>query len=142
MFDNLDPFPGAASCILDAAEKARVIVLSQSTEGALRGQWGNAGLLDVVSSLYGQEAGSKAANLKREIEGFEPKQGLMVGDGPGDRRAARGAGVAFFPIIPGREAESWERLSEGILPRLFAGLPFRDELEAWNENFDDVLLGS
>ena len=63
----------------------------------------------------------------------------MVGDGPGDRRAAEAAGASFFPIIPGREAESWGRLSDAVLPRLFADEPVAGELKAWNAAFNLAL---
>ncbi|MDT7723259.1 MAG: hypothetical protein QOE94_4270, partial [Mycobacterium sp.] len=34
---------------------------------------------------------------------------LMIGDAPGDLKAAKGAGTLFFPINPGHEEASWER---------------------------------
>jgi hypothetical protein len=49
----------------------------------------------------------------------------MVGDAPGDLKAARDVGALFFPINPGAEEESWERfLGEGIdrfFSKSFAG---------------------
>ena len=45
----------------------------------------------------------------------------MLGDAPGDLRAARANGARFFPINPGHEEESWARfLGEGV-ERFFAG---------------------
>jgi len=44
---------------------------------------------------------------------------LMLGDAPGDRRAAEANGALFYPIIPGKETESWKRLVEEALPRFF-----------------------
>jgi len=44
---------------------------------------------------------------------------LMLGDAPGDRRAAEANGALFYPIIPGKETESWKRLVEEALPKFF-----------------------
>jgi hypothetical protein len=32
----------------------------------------------------------------------------MIGDAPGDMKAARGNGAFFFPVNPGHEEQSWE----------------------------------
>ena len=45
----------------------------------------------------------------------------MVGDAPGDRKAAEANGVLFYPIDPGHEDESWRRFHDEALPRFFAG---------------------
>jgi phosphoglycolate phosphatase-like HAD superfamily hydrolase len=40
---------------------------------------------------------------------------LMIGDAPGDLKAARDVGALFYPINPGAEEKSWERfVNEGI----------------------------
>jgi hypothetical protein len=36
-------------------------------------------------------------------------------------RAARTAGALFYPIVPGREEESWARFRDEALERFFAG---------------------
>jgi phosphoglycolate phosphatase-like HAD superfamily hydrolase len=46
---------------------------------------------------------------------------LMIGDAPGDMKAAKAVGARFFPINPGSEEKSWERLREEGLVRFFAG---------------------
>ena len=46
---------------------------------------------------------------------------LMIGDAPGDYRAARGNGALFYPINPGDEEASWKRLHDEALERFFAG---------------------
>ena len=33
----------------------------------------------------------------------------MIGDAPGDMKAARGNDAKFFPINPGHEESSWEK---------------------------------
>ena len=53
----------------------------------------------------------------------------MVGDAPGDMKAAMDNGVRFYPIIVDAEAFSWERLKNEASKKLFAG-EFDDEYQA------------
>ena len=45
----------------------------------------------------------------------------MIGDAPGDLKAARQNNVFFYPVIPGKEEESWEKLQNEGLDRFFNG---------------------
>ena len=45
----------------------------------------------------------------------------MVGDAPGDKKAALDNGVRFYPIIVNKEGFSWKRLKEEASKKLFAG---------------------
>ena len=45
----------------------------------------------------------------------------VVFGGEADAQAAAANGVAFVPILPGREADSWRRLQEEALPKLLHG---------------------
>jgi histidinol phosphatase-like enzyme len=39
---------------------------------------------------------------------------ILIGDAVGDLNAARNNGILFYPIVPGKEDESWERfMNEG-----------------------------
>lgn len=60
---------------------------------------------------------------------YEPGKMLMIGDAPGDLKAARGAGALFFPINPGAEERSWELFHQEGLERFFAGF-YAGEYEA------------
>ena len=55
----------------------------------------------------------------------------MVGDAPGDSKAAEKVGALFYPIMPGREVESWKRLRneaiEKFLSQTYAG-PYQQSL--------------
>ena len=54
-------------------------------------------------------------------KGYEAKKILMVGDAPGDRDAAAKNGVWYYPILVGKEGESWIRLKEEAFPKLLDG---------------------
>jgi hypothetical protein len=45
----------------------------------------------------------------------------MIGDAPGDLKAARGAGALFFPVNPGHEEASWARFVMGACDRFLDG---------------------
>ena len=70
----------------------------------------------------GQEMGTKTEHLKYAAVGkYAAGKVLMIGDAPGDFQAARKNGALFFPINPGREEQSWERLHGEALDRFFTG---------------------
>ena len=72
--------------------------------------------------IFGQEVGSKANSIATMLAcGYESRKVMMVGDAMGDAQAAAANGVAFVPILPGREADSWRRLQEEALPKLLHG---------------------
>jgi hypothetical protein len=65
--------------------------------------------------------GSKTEHLTLAAKGKYPAdQVLMVGDAPGDLKAARDVGALFFPINPGAEEESWELFVREAIDRFFA----------------------
>ena len=42
-------------------------------------------------------------------EKYDKEKVLMIGDAPGDMKAARGNDAKFFPVNPGYEEISWEK---------------------------------
>jgi len=54
---------------------------------------------------------------------------LMIGDAPGDMKAARANNALFFPINPGYEEESWRRFYEEGFHKFVAG-EYAGEYEA------------
>ena len=54
-------------------------------------------------------------------EKYAPTKILMIGDAPGDFNAAKKNNALFFPINPGAEEKSWERLFGEALDRFFKG---------------------
>lgn len=50
-----------------------------------------------------------------------PGRILMIGDAQGDFTAAKTNQALFYPIIPGREEASWQRLLDEGLETFFAG---------------------
>ena len=63
----------------------------------------------------------------------------MVGDAPGDLKAAQAVGALFYPIDPGAEDASWQRFFEEALPRFFAGTYAGDYMDAQLDRFQALL---
>jgi phosphoglycolate phosphatase-like HAD superfamily hydrolase len=123
---ELPPFPGVRESLTRLGARADVMVVSATPEEALRREWAEHGIDRLVALIAGQEMGSKTEHLDLAAKGKYPAdQVLMVGDAPGDLKAARDVGALFYPINPGGEEESWQRfVGEGIdrfLAKEYAG---------------------
>jgi phosphoglycolate phosphatase-like HAD superfamily hydrolase len=119
---HLPPVAGVRESLIRLGERADVMVVSATPGEALRREWAEHGIDQHVALIAGQEMGSKTDHLTLAAKGKYPAgQVLMVGDAPGDLKAARDVDALFYPINPGAEEESWQRfLREGI-DRFFAG---------------------
>ncbi len=107
------PFSGAAECLAMAHDTADVAVVSSANREAVEEEWTRCGMLDSVDILCCQDSGSKAACIAQLKEkGYAPEHILMVGDAPGDLKAAEGNGVCFYPILVRQEAASWAELQQ------------------------------
>jgi len=114
MVRNVPPFPHVKDCLERFAEVADMLVVSGTPNEALEAEWDENGVSRFVREVCGQESGSKADILSVAQQYGENKT-LMIGDAPGDHKAAEANGCLFFPINPGDEETSWMRLAdEGI----------------------------
>jgi phosphoglycolate phosphatase-like HAD superfamily hydrolase len=113
---DLPPFPGLRAALALLNEQADVLVVSATPAEALVREWAEHGIDQQVALIAGQEMGSKTEHLTLAAKGkYGSDQVLMVGDAPGDLKAARDVGALFYPINPGAEEASWERfVNEGI----------------------------
>ena len=131
--DELLPFEGVHEILLPVKAFADVAIVSSANPEAVNKEWTKHGLLDVVDILLAQDAGSKASCIKRLMEfGYDKKNVLMVGDAPGDMEAAKANGVFFFPILVGKEKESWKELGEAF--KRFMASEFDEEFGKELEN--------
>ena len=108
---NLPPFPGVRETLQSLQDRADAIVVSATPYEALKREWVEHNIDQYVAVIAGQEMGSKTEHLTLTAKGKYPSNHvLMIGDAPGDLKAARDVGALFFPVNPGYEEESWERL--------------------------------
>ena len=63
----------------------------------------------------------------------------MIGDAPGDYKAAVANDCLFFPINPGAEETSWRRLHDEGIARFFEGTFVGAYQEQLLEEFDAFL---
>lgn len=119
---DVPPFPGFVDAVKAAREKADVIVVSQTPFEALDREWKENKIDCYIDFIAGQECGTKAEHLQYAAGGkYDPDKILMIGDAPGDYKAAAKNGVLFFPIVPGCEEQSWADFLKEGLPRFFEG---------------------
>jgi len=120
MVHGVPPLPGVKEVLASASQQADLIVVSQTPLEALVREWAENKMDHFVNLICGQEHGTKAEHIHYSTEGkYAPECILMVGDAPGDYKAAEKNGALFFPIIPGREEYSWNELLNNGLKKFF-----------------------
>jgi phosphoglycolate phosphatase-like HAD superfamily hydrolase len=119
---DVPPFPGVREALEKIVETADVIVVSGTPAEALQREWVEHDIAKYVRIIAGQELGKKKEHLILAAGGkYQTDKMLMIGDAPGDMNAAKAAGALFYPVNPGGEEESWDRLRGEALDRFFAG---------------------
>lgn len=119
---GIAPFPLVEESLEKLTAKADSIVVSQTPVEALKREWEENDIDKYVHMIAGQEYGTKTEHLALAAKGKYPDNKiLMIGDAPGDYKAATSNGVLFFPVNPGHEEESWERFYNEALDRFFSG---------------------
>jgi len=119
----LPPFAHAGSAIEIMSVFADLIIVSQTPLEALEREWKEHDLERYVKVIAGQEHGTKTEHIALAAKNkYDEAKILMIGDAKGDLDAARNNGILFYPVIPGREAESWKRLVNEGLKRFTGGL--------------------
>ena len=135
--EGVPPFPMVRESLEKLQGKADVLVVSATPQAALQKEWANQGLLPFVQSICGQEVGTKKESLA--YASLYPKNhALMIGDAPGDYKAALANNALFFPINPGEEEASWKRFFEEgaqkFLNEEFAGDYQQELLDDFNSH--------
>lgn len=106
-------FPGVADGLGAAHRLADIAVVSSANWEAVEEEWNRCGILGSVDVLCCQDTGNKAHCIGELMKlGYRPDRALMVGDAPGDQKAAQKNGVLFYPILVRKEAESWRVFPE------------------------------
>lgn len=113
---DIPPFPHAKSSLDKIYSSSDIVIVSQTPLEALEREWKEHDLRKYVRAIAGQEHGTKSEHIAFSAMGKYPgNKILMIGDAKGDLDSAKNNGILFFPIIPGREDQSWERfLNEGF----------------------------
>jgi phosphoglycolate phosphatase-like HAD superfamily hydrolase len=119
---GMPPFPYVRECLEKMAPQADLIVVSQTPCEALTREWQEHDIDKYVEIIAGQEMGTKTEHIRIAADGKYPSDRiLMIGDAPGDMKAARGNNALFYPINPGDEQTSWQRLFEEAFDKFVKG---------------------
>ena len=122
MVADVPPFPFVRESLAKLQPQADMIVVSQTPTEALVREWAEHGIDKYVRLICGQELGTKTEHIALAAKGrYEPDKILMIGDAPGDLKAARANQARFFPVNPGREEASWQRFYKEAIDRFLGG---------------------
>ncbi|OGV68323.1 MAG: hypothetical protein A2498_08000 [Lentisphaerae bacterium RIFOXYC12_FULL_60_16] len=128
------PFPWSRECLEKIHRLSDAICVSQTPTEALVREWKLNAMDHLVSLIAGQELGTKIEHIALATRGrYDPDRILMIGDAPGDLKAARENHALFYPINPAGEADSWEHFFKEGYDRFLKGTyqgPYEDALVA------------
>jgi phosphoglycolate phosphatase-like HAD superfamily hydrolase len=138
MVRGVPPFPRVRECLDKFGARADMVVCSQTPTAALEVEWAEHGIAGHVREICGQEAGSKKEILQLSKR-YPANHTLMIGDAPGDQRAAEANNCLFYPVNPGAEEASWKRLFDEGIDRFFAGTFAGDYQQKLLDEFETYL---
>ena len=137
---GVPPFRYVRESLEKIKDKADCIVVSATPNEALRREWEEHDLTKYVRLIAGQEMGKKKEHLQITTEGkYDKKHILMIGDAPGDLKAARANNALFYPVDSGKEEESWRRFYKEDLDRFLNDGYAGEYEEKLIEEFDKLL---
>ncbi len=127
---DVPPYPYVRESLEKMAEHADIIIVSATPYSALNREWEEHDLARLVSVIAGQDQGKKSEHIQLANQGRYPNERiLMIGDAPGDMKAARANNALFFPVNPGSEEQSWELFYNEACDKFLSG-SFAGDYEA------------
>ena len=138
---GVPPFPHVRECLEKLHKQADIVIVSATQQAALEREWGENGLLPLITAVKGQESGNKKEIIASLKDQYEPDHVLMIGDAPGDLNAAKANGALFYPICPDQEAESWEKFgdcTEAFFSGAYAGAKEQANIAHFNTLLPDA----
>ena len=122
MVHGVPPFPWVRESLQKMQGQVDLMVVSATPVEALEREWGENGIAQYMSVIAGQEMGTKKQHLQFAAKGkYADDHILLIGDAPGDRDAAKGVDVLYYPINPGGEDRSWKRFYDEALGKFLDG---------------------
>lgn len=140
MVHDIPPYPFMRESLEKMSPKADAMVVSSTPVEALEREWNENDIAKFVRVIAGQEHGSKKEHLALAAKGkYADDKILMIGDAPGDMKAAKVNDVLYYPINPGHEEASWERFHNEALDRFFNGTYAGDYEDSLIKEFESYL---
>ena len=137
---DIPPFPFVRESLEKITGQADVIVCSATPNEALQREWEEHEIAKYARVIAGQEMGTKKEHLNIATNGkYKEKHVLMIGDAPGDMKAAMANNALFYPINPGDEPNSWKRFHDEAFDKFINGAYAGDYEEKVIAEFDGYL---
>jgi phosphoglycolate phosphatase-like HAD superfamily hydrolase len=137
---DVPPFPFVRECLEKITQFADAIVVSGTPGEALAREWEEHDIAKYVAVIAGQEMGTKTQHLEYATKGkYEPEHVLMIGDAPGDMKAAKANNALFYPVNPGDEEKSWQRFHDEAFDKFIEGRYAGDYEKKLIAEFDKYL---
>ncbi|HUT33561.1 MAG TPA: HAD family hydrolase [Planctomycetota bacterium] len=137
---DVPPFPHCRKSLEKLAPVADIICVSATPYEALAREWEEHGISRHAAVICGQEQGKKETHLALAAKGkYPPHRILMIGDAPGDLKAARLNNALFFPVNPGAEDRSWQLFLDEAANRFLSETYAGDYEAALIKEFDKHL---
>ncbi|MFA5644768.1 MAG: HAD hydrolase-like protein [Candidatus Ratteibacteria bacterium] len=137
---KIPPFPFVEETLARISAHADIVVVSQTPYDDLLHYWRTHKLLQYIRIICGQEMGSKSHHIAMLIKqgGYYQDQVLMIGDAKGDLEAIKEHQGLFYPILPGKEENSWQECLSSF--ELFLNNAYKGQEEnARIARFSDIL---
>ena len=129
-------FTVAKDIISRICKETDIYIISSANREAVCREWEEASVLNYVTECMTQEKGTKCECLKKVCElGYESSHVLMVGDALGDKESADVAGIPFFPILAGKEEESWQEGRKSAFPAWLNGNYTKEMQQKYERQF-------
>ena len=137
---DIPPIPYVRESLEKICPQADIVVVSSTPLEALEREWAEHDIAKYVAVIAGQEMGKKSQHLKDAAVGkYDNYHILMIGDAPGDMKAAKANDVLFYPINPGDEIKSWKRFHDEAFDKFIAGQYAGEYEEKLITEFDSYL---
>ncbi len=119
---DMPPFGFVRESLEKIQPVADIIVISGTPCEALEREWEEHDIARYAEVIAGQEMGTKDQHIDYATKGkYEKKHVLMIGDAPGDMKAAKANDALFYPINPGDEIQSWKRFYDEAFDKFMNG---------------------
>ncbi len=134
--DKDHPFENVKDTLAKMSEYGDIMIVSSANKESVISEWQRHKLFEHVKDTYCQDRGKKEDVIAQIIQsGVAPSKIFMVGDSPGDLKAAEKNNVNFYPILVGKEADSWLLLQNEVLNKIVSNQFDAKEQEKYNEMF-------
>lgn len=120
--NGMPPFKWVKESLEKVCDNADIVVVSSASSKGLVEDWTAGGIEKYTHKIMGQENGTKKQQLKNAVNGeYSKGHTLMIGDAIGDYEAAVSVDALFFPVMPGKEEQSWKEFFDVASNKFFDG---------------------